>query len=155
MFHVYCVDYVKHCFCEWARSRKFVQFSYYIDDKDYGFKAKQPPNSDTKIEGHTNDQCVRFEKWLPPEEAGPKKYSTYDEDGIYEFTFQFISNDYLSHCSARVCLTGCPRGPSGSKSLHHVRRSLRFSMAEEEQRGHIWYTESEPMRVEDAMIYGR
>lgn len=74
MFHVFCVDYVKHCFCEWARSRKYVQFTYHVPDKDYGFKAMPPPNFDTKIHGQiylTSDQCVLFEQFYPPREAGP------------------------------------------------------------------------------------
>ncbi|KAM0449035.1 hypothetical protein ACHAO4_007991 [Trichoderma viride] len=96
-FHLYCVDHVKHCFWE-NYSTKRVDFLCYVPDKDYGTKRKQPPTSDTKISGQiylTSNECVPFEEWVPPEEAGPKKYSIKDSDGKFEFTFQFISNDYL------------------------------------------------------------
>jgi hypothetical protein len=88
---------VKHCF--WIdASTKRVDFTYYVPDKDYGSKAKPPPNNDTKIGGMiylTNPQSIDFEMWLPPKEPGSKKYSIKSEEGEYEFTFQFISNEYL------------------------------------------------------------
>lgn len=93
-FDLYCVDHVKHSYVE-NYSTKYVEF-YYCEPKT--FIAKQPPNSDTKINGHiylNNHESVDFEKVCLPKETGPKKYSITDKKGKYEFAFQFISNHYL------------------------------------------------------------
>ncbi|KAM0514187.1 hypothetical protein ACHAPE_007024 [Trichoderma viride] len=75
-FHLYCVDHVKHCF--WKITTPNVSISSTIGEIYL-----------------TSNECLAFEEWVPPEEAGPKKYSIKDSDGKFEFTFQFISNDYL------------------------------------------------------------
>lgn len=93
-FNLYSADHVNHCYRTLYGSN-YVEFCY-LDQDD--FLRITPERQLGQLTGHlyfnSNTDCD-FAPFTHPKHASLEDYRVKSNDGKYELTFQFLSNDYL------------------------------------------------------------
>jgi hypothetical protein len=94
-FRLFSIDYVDHCDHFDFDESKFVEF-YYLDENG---NVQPPPDREVEqMRGQVYlnaDSGCELVPFLPPKHASLEDYRLKGDDGKYELTFQFLSNDYL------------------------------------------------------------